>query len=221
MYISGRLPANIRYRLSAYFRTMTDVTEYGGALLNMVNDEYDPLDDLHTGRGRAYGLSAMLSGNFGQVTSSVSYTLGRTEGLIDKFGKEWFPLSYDRRHDLCLTVAWRPWRDLSLSATAIYATGFPYTKATYGYMIGENLICEYDRHNSSRLPAYKRVDIGATWVFCRKKVITHKLNLSLYNVCCFENVIFDYVTYSVKNGIRHEKSVLQLIIPSLSYSLQI
>lgn len=101
-----------------------------------------------------------------------------------------------------------------------HATGTHYTKAKYGYMIGENLICEYFPHNSSRLPSYNRLDLSANWIFLRKGRCRHTLNVSVYNATAARNVLFVYTQYSVDKGIRNLESVMGSVIPSLSYAIE-
>ena len=113
-----------------------------------------------------------------------------------------------------------PISSLTLALNFIYATGTPYTREKYGYMIGENLICEYFPHNSSRLPDYRRMDIGATWLIHSSPQLNQRLQLSVYNVLGLRNTLFSYTTYSTDNGIERLSSVMNTIIPSLAYTIE-
>lgn len=220
--LNGVLPWGYTFTLGGYYRSLRHITEYDGSILNMVNAGYDPLSDLRQGNGRTYGFTAMMAKVEGPLTATLSYTLSRAEGRFEDLNDyRWIPLSHDRRHDLSLTLTWHPRRELEIGATGVYATGFPFTEASMGYMIGENLIFEYYPHNSSRLPAYKRIDLGAGWTFNSRERLKHKVNLSFYNLLGWHNVLFSYVSYSPEHGVRHRQSKMKLIIPSISYTISL
>lgn len=108
---------------------------------------------------------------------------------------------------------------MQLSASYVYATGLPYTKAKYGYMIGENLICEYYPHNSSRLPHYNRLDLSASWHHTNRHGLRQEVAVSVYNVLGSHNVLFQYQDYSVSGGIINKSSVMNMVLPSITYSI--
>ena len=130
------------------------------------------------------------------------------------------PSAYDRPHDFNATLSYTPpfiaGSPLTIAGSYTYATGTPYTRARLGYMIGENLICEYYPHNSSRLPDYKRLDLSATWRF-RGKAGRHTLGVSVYNVLANHNTLFVYTSYSIDTGISQKQSVMKSVIPSINY----
>ena len=87
-------------------------------------------------------------------------------------------------------------------------------------MIGENLICEYYPHNSSRLPAYNRMDLSASYTFRSGRRLRHTLTCAVYNALGNNNVLFIYTSYNLSDGISQRRSVMKSVIPSISYSLQ-
>lgn len=205
--------------VETYYKTFNNVVEFDGGLLNMVNSIYDPLDDVMSGHGRAYGVSISLMREIGNLRGWLGYTLGKSENRFQRLGPAWFPSDHDRLHDFKATLNWHPsaisrW---NLSATFVHATGTPYTKAAYGYIIGENFICEYFPHNSSRLPSYNRLDLSADYRFGSEKC-RQNINISLFNALFNHNVLFTYITYSPKTGLKHRKTGLSTAIPSISYT---
>lgn len=218
--LSGWFPGHmLQFSVGGYYRRQYNLTEFDGSILNMINGSYSPLDDLLVGDGHAYGLTATLMRNFGPVRAWVGYNLGHSVARFDRLGHKWFPTNHDRRHDLTATATWDVAADLSLAASFVYATGTPYTEAAYGYILGENFICEYFPHNSSRLPSYKRLDLSADWTFLRGRHARHSLNVSLYNALMARNVLFMYTSYNPKTGIHTRRSQMKTIIPTISYTI--
>jgi hypothetical protein len=59
--------------------------------------------ELLFGEGRAYGLELMLRKKYGRLTGWLSYTLSRTEKLIDGINEnDWYPAKQDATHDISL-----------------------------------------------------------------------------------------------------------------------
>ncbi|MDE5641956.1 MAG: TonB-dependent receptor [Muribaculaceae bacterium] len=208
----------IRCSVEGYYRLLRDCAEFTGSLLNLASDAYNPLDDLSAGRGYACGLSLAAMRQSGSLRWRLSYNYGHTRLRLDRYGREYFPSAHDRPHDLNLSLGWSLWRGLTLSASYTLASGTPYTAARYGYMIGENLICEYYPHNSSRLPDYHRLDLSATYRFGSGQ-LRHAVNLSVYNALANHNVLMRYYSYSVIGGIERMESVMKSVIPSVMYTL--
>lgn len=219
--ISGYIPRTFVYfNISGYYKFISNSIEYVGSLLNFTNPTYNSLDDVETGRGYATGVSVLLMRNIGKLRGRVSYNYGVSRVRLLRYGTDWNPSAHDRPHDLGATVSYSPLSELTLSAFYTYATGSPYTRAKYGYMIGENLICEYFPHNSSRLPPYRRMDVSVQWNFKPHGRVAHRLNLSVYNVLANKNVLFRYTAYSLDSGIQQKQSVMKAVIPSLTYTVE-
>lgn len=218
----GRIPAiGATFRIDLYAKLLLHATDYTGSVMDMLSPSYDGMANIADARGWSHGISLSLMRQFGRVRGRISYNLGKTELQSDRTGDRSFPASYDRTHDLNVSVTWQPFTRLYLSASYVYATGLPYTKAKYGYMIGENLICEYYPRNSSRLPDYKRMDMSASWIFTNSHGIRHQITLSVYNMLGNRNVLFRYPDYSVSNGVSHKSSVMDMVIPSITYSISL
>jgi len=217
---TGVLPGRMfTFNVEAYCRLMRNVVEYNGALLNMVSSRYHPLEDVLTGHGHAYGLSVTLMKNTGHLRGWIGYNIGRSENRFAALDNAWHPAAHDRLHDLSVMLSWQLPRGWSVGASYVHATGTPYTEAAYGYMIGENLICEYKPHNSSRLPDYNRLDLSADWRIPSHGRLNHRLGVSLYNALWNRNVLFQYVAWSVKDGLSRKQSVMASAIPSVTYTI--
>lgn len=220
--ISGLIsPLALRLSTDIYYKRILNAGEFSGTVLDMVNNStYDPTEHIFYGHGYACGLSLTAMRQTGRLRGRLSYNIGTSKVRIAEYGSGYIPSAHDRLHDLNATLSWIITPPLSISASFTYATGTPYTQARYGYMIGENLICEYFPHNSSRLPDYRRLDFSATWQFGKSSSLQHSLNLSVYNALASHNVLFRYSTYSKDKGIEQRESVMKTVIPSITYTLE-
>lgn len=207
----------IYFNAEVYGRLMRHVVEWGGSLIDLSSPDCNPLDNVLDGHGYAAGLSVSLMRQTGKVRGRLGYNYGVSRAKFERFGNSYFPTAHDRPHDLNVALNYNPSRPLMLSASYTFASGTPYTKAKYGYMIGENLICEYFPHNSSRLPSYIRLDLAASWTFRHGTRFTHTVNISVYNALATRNVLFRFASYSGGEGIRMRESVMKTVIPSVSY----
>lgn len=207
------------FSAEGYWRRIRRQPEYDGAVLNLLNPAYSPLSDVRESNGNAWGLSLMAMRSFGNVRGWITYNLGFSRFRFADDPSFTFPSSHDRRHDLKANVAWQPAARFTFGASWTWATGYPYTRASFGYMIGENLICEYLPHNSSRMPAYMRLDLSARVLIGETARIRQELSLSLYNALCHRNVLFISTSYSPDDGIHTKESSMRAIIPSLSYTI--
>lgn len=206
------------FSAEVYARRMRHAIEWGGSLIDLASPDYNPQNDILDGRGYAAGISLSAMRQIGRVRGRVGYNYGRSRVKISRFGDRYCPSAHDRPHDLTASANYNPIAPLTISASFTYASGTPYTRAKYGYMIGENLICEYFPHNSSRLPAYKRLDLAASWRLRRGARYSHVFTVSVYNALASRNVLFRFVSYSMTEGIQQRESVMKALIPSVSYT---
>lgn len=205
--------------LQGYYKHISGVTEFGGSILDFLNTGYSPLDNLAEGNGYAAGVSVSLMRQQGRLRGRLSYTYGVARARFERYGGDWIPTAYDRPHDLNVSLSYSILSSLTASASFTFASGAPYTMARFGYMIGENLICEYYPHNSSRLPAYRRLDFSLVWKFGSAK-LRQSLGLSVYNILGLHNVLLSYMAYTSEEGITKKEAVMKAVIPSLTYTIE-
>lgn len=210
--------SGVSFSAEVYARLMRHAIEWGGSLIDLASPDYNPQNDIYDGRGYAAGISLSAMRQIGRVRGRVGYNYGRSRVKISRFGDGYCPSAHDRPHDLTASVNYNPLSPLTISASYTYASGTPYTRAKYGYMIGENLICEYFPHNSSRLPAYKRLDVAVSWRLVYGGRYNHLFTVSVYNALASRNVLFRFVSYSMTEGIQQRESVMKAVIPSVSYT---
>jgi hypothetical protein len=179
--------------------------------------------ELSYGIGRAYGLELLLRKKYGKLTGWLSYTLSRTERLIAGVNNNnWYPARQDATHDISAVAIYDFNSRWSVSAIWVYRTGNAVTYPSGMYRLNGDVQFYYTERNGYRMPAYHRMDLGATYNFKKKKRWESSLNFSVYNVYGQKN------PYSINfeedpdnpNKIQAVKIYLFRFIPSITYNFK-
>lgn len=170
-----------------YYKAMQNQVDYkDGAQIN-VNELIE--GDLLFGIGRAYGAEFSVKKKEGKFTGWISYTLARTERKIEGINKgDWYAARQDQTHNLAVVGIYHLSKKWTLSGTFVYNTGNAVTFPTGKYLDANgNVTFVYSGRNGYRMPAYHRLDMGATCKLRDKKHYTSELAFSLYNAYGREN----------------------------------
>ena len=210
-----------RYRLSVetYLTRLTGQVEYKGNVLELITDEYDLENNLIVGDGYNYGIDLMLQKNYGRLTGWVSYSWAKAPRTSIRNGELLtYPSMHNRVHDLNVVATWKVNDKWNLNATYILATGTPYTAVKNAYILGENGIVNYGKHNSSRFPLFNRLDLSANYQLKEVRGTNHSVKLAVYNATFAENPI-SYTYHRFKGGIIYKSPVciFYTAVPSISY----
>ncbi|MGB3608400.1 MAG: TonB-dependent receptor [Psychroserpens sp.] len=123
------------------------------------------------GRARAYGLEILFRKNEGRFKGWLAYTLskseqqteGRTATETGINNGAWYNTPFDKTHDISLTGSYELNNKWTFSSNFIFQTGQPTTFPNAQYEYNGITIPNYEDRNSSRLPAYHRLDLSATY----------------------------------------------------------
>ncbi len=234
---AGSLPSGrTSWTLEGYWREMDGLVAYReGAAFTAPFDDWQDL--VVTGEGRSVGLEAFVQHRTDRLTAWLGYTLARTDRRFDAIDDgARFPFRYDRRHDLSLTTRYRLSGAFDVSAAVVYGTGDAVTlpEALYqapAYGRGDltawihpedsfdlDTRTAYGPRNGFRLPAYARLDLGATWYF-RRGPRPHALSFDVYNATNRKNPFLTTLTTGFRDpGTRQLKGVaLFPVLPTVSY----
>ncbi|MCE7067647.1 TonB-dependent receptor [Dyadobacter sp. CY326] len=184
--------------------------------------------DLLFGKGRAYGAEFYLKKNKGKLTGWISYTLARTERLIETVNNDdWFPARFDKPHNFTSVAIYEMGKRLSLSANFTITSGTPATFPTNryewgGWPIGNNI---NSVRNNNRIPAYHRLDLAATLKSKRKlfNVGQGEWVFSVYNVYNRRNPFSVYTRANEDTPLKTEAvrySVIGSLIPAITYNFK-
>lgn len=206
----------------AYYKRVYNQPEYDGFILNLLDRDYKAVDYISVGDGYNTGAEIMIRKNTGHLTghASYSYAIGRrrfpgTDGYVTA--------ANEIRHSLSVAASYRFDRHWSCSAAFDYSSGRPVTPVTAMYFISESLIMTRGERNSSRLPAYHRLDIGGNYTFTtgHRHRLTHNVAVSVINAYGHRNVEISSFIFDPDNGSYRRKNVSSLyrFLPSISYSI--
>ena len=220
------------FSTEVYYKKMQHLVDYIDGADLLLNEFLE--GDLLEGEGRAYGAEFLLKKNKGNFTGWLSYTLARTERLVEGInGNNWYPSRFDQTHSLSLTTFYQLNDRWSFGGTFVYNTGTPITFATsryeqQGYVVPHNGL---DVRNNVRIPDYHRLDISATrkgrkkkegdrwvgdWVFSIYNVYNRRNPFSVFFRQQEERVLLDQPTTTE----AIQLSVIGNFIPSISYNFR-
>jgi hypothetical protein len=213
---------NYELSVEAYYKTMQNQVDYkDGADVFINSDAIET--QLLFGKGRAYGAEMLFKKKTGRFTGWVSYTLSKTERKIAGINDNaWYNAKQDRTHDVAVVGIYQLSKKWTVSANWIYYTGSAVTFPAGKYRIDDQTVFYYTKRNAYRMPAYHRLDIGATWLLKQKKKFSSELTISLYNAYGRENA---YTIEFRDNKDDQDKTeavqtALFKYIPSVSYNFK-
>jgi len=155
--------------VESFYKTIKNRIDYVDGADLIANNAIEQI--LLNGKARAYGLELLFKKNEGKFTGWLSYTLskseqqtkGRTSEEIGINEGAWYNTAYDKTHDISLTGNFEFNEKWNFSSNFIFKTGQPTTYPNGQYEYNGITIPNYESRNSSRLPAYNRLDLAATY----------------------------------------------------------
>lgn len=219
------------FSVETYYKAMSDLVDYVDGADILLNEFLE--GDLLSGDGRAYGLELQLKKEKGKFTGWASYTLARSERQVAGIsGGEWYPSRFDQTHNFSLTGFYELSDRWSLSGNFSFITGTPITFPTSRFENGPYVIPHNANafRNNARIPAYHRLDFGATWKGKQKegKRWSDEWVFSIYNAYNRRNPFSIYTRQQPERVMPGQSvvteavqlSVIGSIIPSISYNFK-
>ncbi len=223
--LKTRLRRDVALDLEVYYRTMRDLFEFDPRLPDVAGMAY--ADIFRFGEGFAYGAEVLVRKPEGRLNGFVGYTFGRTRRRFPDVndGRYYIP-KYDRTHDLNVVANFDLSRSWRLTGVFVYATGQSYTRPTAQFKLHDDpfdedlvgvLVTEYD----ARLPAYHRLDLGASRRGRLFGAADYELQLQVINALYRRNVWFYFFDFTRENTIdRVEVPQIPVPIPNVSLTLR-
>jgi hypothetical protein len=218
--------------LEGYYKKMDGLLSYreGAGFTSGLNENWE--DQVTQGEGNSYGGEFLIQKKTGRTTGWIGYTLSWSNRRFDEINSgQWFPFTYDRRHDASIVILHRLSDQWDLSATWVYGTGRALTlsESTFKTFIPSNFggtgtdlqglnIEVPSTKNGYRTSPYHRGDISVTK--SKKKEHTERSWIfSCYNVYNNLNPFFSLVDTDI-NGTRviREYGIFP-IIPSVAWRI--
>jgi hypothetical protein len=212
---------NYEFSIETYYKSLQNQIDYkDGAELDF-NENVE--SQILFGDGRAYGLELFLKKKYGKFNGWISYTLSRTERKFSEINSgNYFPAKQDRTHDISIVGIYELSKRWTLSATWVYNTGNAVTFPTGKYEIDGKTMFYYSDRNANRMPAYHRLDIGATWIKKKTDKFESSWTFSLYNAYGHDNPYTITFRDSESDPTKTEavQTTLFKFIPSFTYNFK-
>jgi hypothetical protein len=212
---------NYEFSAETYFKWLRNQIDYKDGAVITLNENAE--SQLLFGKGRAYGLELFLKKKQGKLNGWIGYTIAKTEKKIDGINNSrYYPAKQDRTHDISIVAIYEIARKWVVSATWIYYTGNAVTFPSGKYMINRRVVNYYTERNGYRMPAYHRLDVGATWNIKKTERFESSLNFSCYNVYGRENAYS--ITFRQDPDDASKTQALQTTlfrwVPSVTYNIK-
>ncbi len=209
------------FSIEGYYKDMKNQLDFkDGADI----EGYDVIEtELLSGKGRAYGVELTLKKKTGRFTGWIGYTLAKSEKKIDGINEnKWYNAFQDRTHDISIVGMYELNAKWSLSAAWVYYTGNAITYPSGKYQINGKDVMYYAERNGYRMPAYHRLDLGATCLLKKTSKFQSELVFSLYNAYGRENAYMIQFRTNSKDPSKttaYQYSLFKFV-PSISWNFK-
>jgi len=225
-YISGISYENktILASVEGYYKAIDGVTEYS-LRFKPAKEGTGYTENFFSGTGYAMGVEFLLQKKYGDFTGWIGYSISKAMNKIAEYGTDYFPASQDVRHEFKL-VGLYDYKNWSFSLTWLYASGRPYTSPNGAYTINlidgtQQTYIDFSSKNTSRLPAYHRLDIGINYHLKDRetKYEWGMIGISVFNLYNRKNVW--YKEYQIiDNSVIETNKLFLGITPNLTFSIK-
>ncbi|MFD1015010.1 TonB-dependent receptor [Winogradskyella rapida] len=222
---------NNRYSLEieTFYKTIQNRIDYIDGADLIANNAIEQV--ILNGEARAYGLEVLFKKNEGKFTGWLAYTLskseqrtpGRTPVETGINNGDWYNTAHDKTHDISVTASYQLNKKWSFSSNFIFQTGQPSTFPNGQYQYNDIIIPNYEARNSSRLPAYHRLDVAVNYTPKPNttKAFKGEWVFGLYNLYNRKNAASISFGENRNTG-NNEATRLSIfgIVPSFSYNFK-
>jgi hypothetical protein len=177
---------NVLFDVSGFYRSLDGLTMFAPRLYSGVAPGAE--NRLFQGSGTAKGITALVQHQVDRNTIWASFTVSEVLNTFPALEAESFPASTDQRSELKIADAVEIMSRWSVSAAWVVGSGHPYTAASKvdsvwfpdGTAVTQVV---FGSKNSSRLPAYHRLDLATErdFVFGRSTVSVGGAVFNVYN----------------------------------------
>ncbi len=206
-----------------FYKRLKNLIEFSGGIMNLL-DNIEIEDNVTFGKGYAYGSEFYLKKNTGNLKGYISYTLSKNRRIFAAInnGRD-FPFKYDRNHEITVVPNFLLNKRWDLTTLFTFSTGNAFTMPLSRYLISGNVINEYGKYNSARMPSYHRLDMALNYHSKLSQYCESTFSISIYNVYNRLNPIYNFFLASgdLKDHISVQKKSIALlpVLPAISYKV--
>lgn len=209
------------FSVEGYYKKMKNQLDFkDGADI----EGYDVIEsEILSGKGRAYGVELSLKKRQGRFTGWIAYTLSKSERKIDGINENrWYNAFQDRTHDLSIVGMYELNQKWSLSAAWVFYTGNAISYPSGKYQVNGRDVMYYAERNGYRMPAYHRLDLGATCQLKKTAKFQSELVFGLYNAYGRENAYMIEFRTNTKDPSKTTAYQYSLFtfVPSISWNFK-
>ena len=208
--------------VEVYYKKMNNQIDYENGTNLYLNVDLEAY--LLYGHSRSYGLELFVKKELGDLTGWISYSLSKSEKQFQGINSgAWYPVRYDRTHDVSIVLMYDLNEKWKVSATWVYSTGDAVTYPSGKNTIDGETVSYYTERNGYRMPAYHRMDLGATYLTSKTERFESQLAFSIYTVYNRKNaymIYFEPVDEEHPEVLQAVKITLFPIIPSVSWNFK-
>ncbi len=215
--------------VETFYKNIENRIDYIDGTNLIANDAIERV--ILSGEARAYGLEVLFRKNEGKFKGWLAYTLSKSEQRTPGRNAletginngQWYNTPWDKTHDVSITTSYDLNKKWTFASNFLFQTGLPVTFPNGQYEYNGIVIPSYEARNSSRLPAYHRLDVSA--IYTPKPDATKKLKgewvFGIYNAYNRRNAASlsfrENRTSGVNEAVRFS---IFGIVPSVSYNFK-
>lgn len=135
---------------------------------------------------------------------------------------QWYNARQDRTHDIAIVAMYKASEKWTFSANFVYYTGDAVTFPSGKYQVDGVTYYYYTNRNADRMPAYHRLDLGATRQLKKTAKFQSDLTFSLYNAYGNPNAYRIFFRDNKTDASRTEavRTTLFTFVPSVTYNFK-
>jgi outer membrane receptor protein involved in Fe transport len=217
--IETSISSHFNLTLQTYYKNIKNFIGYN---LNRTA-KADP--DFSSGKGKSYGLEALIKFNYYPLFGWITYDFSKSEKTQNGIT---FPPRYDKRHNINVVLGTKLPYDIDFSINWEGSTGMPFSPIIGSYDVstfsGVPLNVDYSgstiKHliyglkNSERLPFYHKMDINMSKSFIFTGIPKINIALNIINIYDQKNIFY----FDIKTG---ERTNMLPFLPSLSIGAEL
>lgn len=208
--------------VEVYYKDMNNAIDFKNHAQLLLNKRLE--GELRFGDARSYGLEMMVRKRKGDFTGMLSYTLSRSEKNIPDIAPDWYPVKYDKTHDVSFQGAYELNDRMTIGTNFVYSTGQTVTLPSGRFEYLGVIVPVYSDRNGGRFPAFHRLDLSFSWD--SKKNENRRVQIE--RVFSIYNAYFRKNTYSINfrasednpNVLEAHKTYLLPIVPSMTWNFK-
>ncbi len=205
-----------QYTSTIYYKRISRLIEYDNGVLFGYGTGANFDDNFVFGKGRSFGIESNIKGTWKSIEMNINYTLSKSDRTFPDINNgRRFPARYDRRHNLNLSLTKSFGKRKTLSMLFIYMDGVHITMPTGRYVIGGNVIADYDTRNNVQMIPYHRMDVAYN---VESKSGRSTLSFGLYNAYNRANAY--YMFFDINGNFSNIRESINSDVPVLDISAQ-